>query len=116
MATEEQNKCTSYYCEPCGKKISSEAAYQNHMSSAKHKMKVAKHEERGTPNKPTGSSEKKSLMENAESSTTSGTMDTGQFLVGVILYAFVYNKNRKYTGNDFRSLKSFWSHQNSFVS
>ncbi|XP_067928135.1 cytoplasmic 60S subunit biogenesis factor ZNF622-like [Watersipora subatra] len=69
--TAEQSKLTSFYCEPCGKKMASEAAYQNHLNSAKHKLTASKAQDQeqstaktpDTPAKPTVESKSANAMD-----------------------------------------------------
>lgn len=74
---------TKFYCEPCKKKLSSEAAYNNHLSSAKHKACVVKREQRVSESEgtvPTEEEKPATAEGDKKQSTTSDDrkMDTGK--------------------------------------
>ena len=84
----EQNKVTKFYCEPCGKKLSSEAAYNNHLSSAKHKACVVKREQRISESEgtPQVSEEKSDTSKKQLGTNGNDKMDTGMCLISSILF------------------------------
>ena len=84
----EQNKVTKFYCEPCGKKLSSEAAYNNHLSSAKHKACVVKREQRISESEgtPQVSEEKNETSKKQLGTNDNYKMDTGMCLISSILF------------------------------
>lgn len=87
----EQNKVTKFYCEPCGKKLSSEAAYNNHLSSAKHKACVVKLEQRISESEGTPQVSEEKAVKSDTSKKQLGTngndkMDTGMCLISSILF------------------------------
>lgn len=88
IATTEQSKASSFYCEPCGKKISSEAAYENHLASSKHKSRVARVDEQESST--TTSTEQNATKPDKQPSVVSGkekvpkssaAMDTGMLII-----------------------------------
>lgn len=86
MASEEA-KVTSFYCQPCGRKISSEAAYKSHLVSAKHKQQILRYQEHADRN-AMGVAEKEdnsSVTDTVSCTSSHGlaaeSMDTGMCIV-----------------------------------
>lgn len=95
MASQEA-KVTSFYCQACSKKISNEAAYQNHIVSAKHKQQVARleqhHQDKGSTSEEADSNSIARATQQ-DSNKSEGAMDTGMQKFQPVGLQFLYQAN-----------------------
>lgn len=75
----EQTKQISFYCEPCGKKMSSKAAFNNHNNSAKHRERL----ERLIENQPMNTVNR--AVDRVDTGPAELEMDTSRFEIKIAL-------------------------------